>query len=183
MQFTYQSERLFLMILLPEYAPLVNKFYQDNKRFLEPFEPNRPNNFYTANFHYTNLRCEYEAFMRLSYFRYWLFRKEEPDSPIGSVCFNNFLQGSFHKCMLGYKLGQNFCHKGYMHEALSTLIPIVMKETNLHRIEAYVQPDNTPSIRLLSELGFAEEGYLQKFAEIHGQWTDHLIFSYLNQDE
>lgn len=182
MQFTYQTNRLILKVLTPEYASVVNQFYLENRPFLEPFEPKRPNHFYTTDFHYSNLRCEYEAFLRLSYFRYWIFRKEDSDAPIGSVCFNNILQGAFHKCMLGYKLGQNFCHQGYMQEALTMLIPLIMKEINLHRIEAYVQPDNAPSVRLLTRLGFTEEGYLQKYAEICGRWTDHLIFSYLRKD-
>ena len=41
----------------------------------------------------------------------------------------------------------------------------VMQEINLHRIEAYVQPDNAPSIRLLTRLGFQEEGYLHKYVQ------------------
>ncbi len=179
MQFTYQTERLLLKVLTPEYAAVVHKFYRDNQSFLEPFEPQRPHSFYTTDFQYSNLRCEYDAFLRLAHFRYWLFRKNQPDSPIGSVCFSNLLQGAFHKCMLGYKLGESFCHHGYMQEALSCLISVIAKEMNLHRIEAYVQPDNMPSIRLLSKLGFMEEGYLQKYAEIQGQWADHLIFTYL----
>lgn len=182
MQFIYHTNRLILRILTPECAPLVNKFYQDNRKFLEPFEPNRPGNFYTNDFHYCNLRCEYDAFLRLSYFRYWIFCKENSDFPIGCICFSNILLGAFRKCMLGYKLGEYSCHKGYMLEALAALIPMVMQEINLHRIEAYVQPDNAPSIRLLTRLGFQEEGYLQKYAEIHGKWTDHLIFSYLKKD-
>lgn len=183
MQFTYQTKRLLLRILSPEYAAVVNKFYQDNRQFLEPFEPKRPANFYQTDFHRSNLRCEYDAFLRLTYFRYWLFRKEDSDSPIGSVCFSNILHGAFQKCMLGYKLGEAYCHQGYMQEALASLIPIILKESNLHRIEAYVQPDNFPSIRLLSKLNFKEEGYLQKYAEIQGKWTDHLIFSYLKRDD
>lgn len=179
MQFTYQTERLLLKVLTPDYAAVIHKFYRDNQNFLEPFEPQRPHSFYTTDFQYSNLRCEYDAFMRFAHFRYWLFEKQQPDSPIGSVCFSNFLQGAFHKCILGYKLGEPFCHHGYMQEALSCLIPVIAKEMNLHRIEAYVQPDNMPSIRLLSKLGFTEEGYLQKYAEIQGQWADHLIFTYL----
>ena len=62
MQFIYHTNRLILRILTPECAPLVNKFYQDNRKFLEPFEPNRPGNFYTNDFHYCNLRCEYDGF-------------------------------------------------------------------------------------------------------------------------
>lgn len=182
MQFTYQTERLLLKILSPEYAAVINQFYLDNKQFLEPFEPKRPQNFYTTDFHSSNLHCEYNAFLKLSYFRYWLFLKEDSDEPIGSVCFSNILRGAFHKCMLGYKLAEKHCQKGYMLEALSALIPIILKDLKLHRIEAYVQPDNFPSIRLLSKLDFKEEGYLQKYAEIQGSWTDHLIFSYLKEE-
>lgn len=182
MQFTYQTNRLILQVLRPEDAAAVCQFYQENKQFLEPFEPLRPNIFYTEDFHHSNLLCEYDAFLKLSYFRYWLFLQENPKVPIGSVCFNNIMHGAFQKCMLGYKLGKNYCHHGYMLEALALLIPLVMKEISLHRIEAYVQPDNLPSIRLLSRLGFAEEGYLQKYAEIYGEWTDHLLFSYLNEN-
>lgn len=179
MQFSYETKRLHLIVLNSDAAPAVQHFYQKNASFLEPFEPKRPENFYTIDFHKSNLACEYRAFLKLSYIRFWIIRKEAPNEPIGSVCFNNILHGAFQKCMIGYKLGEEFCHQGYMHEAISFLIPIVMGELNLHRIEAYVQPDNFASIHLLSSLHFAEEGYLQKFAEIQGNWTDHLIFSYI----
>lgn len=181
MQFTYQTERLLLKILSPEYAPAINTFYLDNKLFLEPFEPQRPQNFYTTEFHRANLHCEQTAFLNQSHFRYWLFLKNATDEPIGSVCFNNIQRGAFQKCSLGYKLGKKYCHCGFMQEALSLLLPIAMTELRLHRIEAYVQPANHSSIKLLSKLGFIEEGYLTQYAEIQGKWTDHLIFSYLEE--
>lgn len=181
MKFIYQTERLLLQVLNSDQAALVCNFYKENKDFLEPFEPIRPANFYTYDFHHSNLSCEYNAFLKLSYIRYWIFTKENPTIPMGSVCFNNILHGAFKKCMLGYKLGKSACHHGYMQETLSTLLPIVMDEIKLHRIEAYVQPNNDSSIRLLSRLGFIEEGYLQSYAQINGQWKDHLLFSYWNK--
>lgn len=179
MQFTYETSRLLLRILSSDAASAVQQFYTDNRDFLEPFEPARSENFYTPEFHQSNLLCEYNAFLRLSYFRYWIFLKEAPCKPVGSVCFSNILHSAFQKCTIGYKLGQNHCHNGYMYESLSLLIPLLCKELGLHRIEAYVQPDNVPSVRLLEKLGFTEEGYLREYAEINGRWTDHLIFSYL----
>lgn len=183
MHFTYQTERLLLQVLNAEQADSVYHFYSENKTFLEPFEPLRPANFYTIAFHESNLSCEYNAFLKLTYIRYWIFKKEDPITPIGSICFNNFLHGAFQKCVLGYKLSENACHHGYMQEALSFLIPLVMQEFRLHRIEAYVQPDNHSSIRLLSRIGFSEEGYLASYAQINGKWTDHLLFSYLKKSE
>ena len=178
MQFSYETKRLQCMILSADAAPLVQHFYVQNASFLEPFEPKRPEKFYTVEFQRSNLTYEYQAFLKLTYMRYWLFIKDCPDEPIGSVCFSNILHGAFQKGIVGYKLGQKYCHQGYMREALSFLLPIITKELKLHRIEAYVQPDNYPSIRLLSKLHFVEEGYLQRYAEIQGTWTDHLLFTY-----
>ena len=115
--------------------------------------------------------------------RYWIFTKAHPNVPIGSVCFNNFLHGAFQKCMLGYKLGETDCHNGYMREVLLFMIPLIMQEFHLHRIEAYVQPDNFSSIRLLTRLGFIEEGYLSDYAQINGKWVDHLLFSYIRKQD
>ncbi len=177
MQFTYETKRLSLRVLTPEHASAVCQFYLDNRDFLEPFEPKRPENFYTKNFQASNLNYEYRAFLKMTNIRYWIFEKTSLSQPVGSICFSHFLQGSFKKCNLGYKLSQDYCHKGYMTEALSFLIPVVSQELRLHRIEAYVQPDNRPSASLLSRLDFMEEGYLRSYAEINGTWTDHLIFS------
>lgn len=184
MQFIYHTDRLQLKILSGDYGRLVYHFYEENKQFLEPFEPKRPENFYSISFHNTNLSCEYRGFLNLNYFRYWLFPLETADNPdnipIGSICFSNIQRGAFQKCTLGYKLSEHACHQGYMREALSFLIPVFLKELKLHRIEAYVQPDNLPSIQLLTKLGFQEEGYLTSYAEINGHWKDHLIFSYIS---
>ena len=184
MQFIYQTDRLQLKILSQDYGEAVHCFYESNKEFLERFEPKRPENFYSDSFHSTNLSYEYRGFLNFSHFRYWLFPREAFVTPgivpMGSLCFNNIQRGAFQKCTLGYKLGQAACHQGYMSEALSFIIPLLMEELKLHRIEAYVQPDYTPSIRLLAKLGFQEEGYLSSYAEINGDWKDHLIFSYIS---
>lgn len=177
MQFQYQTKRLILKVLSSEDASEVFQFYLQNKDFLEPFEPARPVNFYNEAFHESNLSCEYRGFMNMTYLRYWLFTIDNPDTPIGTLCFSNIIRGAFQKCTLGYKLGKTYCHMGYMQEALSFLIPHVFKDLKLHRIEAYVQPENQPSLNLLSRLGFAEEGYLSSYAQICGQWRDHLVFS------
>ncbi|MCD7826762.1 MAG: GNAT family N-acetyltransferase [Clostridiaceae bacterium] len=182
MQFSYNTQHLTLRVLTSDHAAGINTFYWENRDFLEPFEPIRPQNFYTKSFQAANLNCEYRAFLKLSHMRYWLFEPENLSVPVGTVCFSNFLRGSFQKCSLGYKLAQSACHKGYMTEALGFLIPVLMNDMKLHRIEAYVQPDNFASIRLLNRLHFAEEGYLRSYAEIMGVWKDHLLFSRIQNE-
>ena len=55
MQFKYETDRLRLEVLPQEQGWAVCRFYKDNKDFLEPFEPKRPENFYTREFHSVNL--------------------------------------------------------------------------------------------------------------------------------
>lgn len=176
---TYKTDRLVLNILNPSRAGLVLDFYSKNRDFLEPHEPARTKLFYTLEFHRANLSCEYNSFIKQTHIRYWIFLGNIPDKLIGSVCFSNILKGAFSSCMIGYKLGMEYCGNGYMQEALSMLIPAICKAIPLHRIEAMVMPSNLPSIKLLGRMHFTEEGYLHSFAQINGVWEDHLLYSYL----
>ncbi|MFF5675383.1 GNAT family N-acetyltransferase, partial [Streptomyces hygroscopicus] len=53
------------------------------------------------------------------------------------------------------------------------LIQHAFGELGLHRLEANIQPDNTPSLALVKRLGFEREGYSTAFQFINGEWRDH----------
>lgn len=179
---TYSTNRLELRILPAIYSKNILEFYNRNKDFLEPLEPERSPNFYSETYQISNLNCEYNAFVKGVYARYWLSEKDAPEKIIGSVCFSDFKKGAFYSCMIGYKLDQMYCNKGYMSEALIKLIPHACNDFSLHRINAIVMPDNTPSINLLERLNFIREGYLHSCAQINGKWKDHLLYSYINPE-
>lgn len=175
----YQTNRMILKILKPGQEDLVLEFYEKNKNFLEPMEATRPEQFYTLNYQRSNLVCEYNLFVKLNYMRYWLFLPEDPYHPLGCVSFSNFLKGSFSSCMVGYKLDERACRHGFMYEALSFLLPELVQNCCLRRVEAMVLPENAASIRLLERLQFIKEGYLHSFAQINGKWRDHFLYTYL----
>lgn len=179
----YHTNRMTLQILHPGQENMILDFYEQNKDFLEPFEPTRMENFYTIEYQRSNLACEYNAFAKFNYMRYWLFLSENPSLPLGSVSFSNFRKGAFSSCIVGYKLAEKACRHGYMYEALSFLVPEVARDCHIRRIEAMVLPDNPASIRLLERLGFTKEGYLHTFAQINGQWKDHILYTYLGNNE
>ena len=81
--------------------------------------------------------------------------------------------------MIGYKIDQEHLQQGYMTEALAYLVPLVCQEYHFRRVEAYVMPDNEPSIHLLENLTFIREGMLHNFAQINGKWEDHYLYTYL----
>ena len=53
---------------------------------------------------------------------------------------------------------------------------------NVHRIEADVDPDNPASLRLLTRLGFREEGRLADRWFTFGAWHDSVLLGLLATD-
>lgn len=55
-------------------------------------------------------------------------------------------------------------------------------ELKLHRIEANVQPTNTPSIRFITQNGFRKEGFSPRYLKVNNQWCDHFRLALTYED-
>ena len=71
---------------------------------------------------------------------------------------------------------------GYMGEALKAVLKFGFEVLNLHRIDAHINRNNTPSLKLVKANGFVEEGCLRKNYLIDGVFNDSLIFSLLDDE-
>lgn len=172
----YETNRLALKVLGPDYSTDVLRFYEKDKKLFEKYEADRSPNFYTEAHQRNILHLEYELTLKMSQVRFYVFLKEDPSTIIGTVCLYE-ISRIYSKAELGYKFSSQFHHKGYASEAMKKIIDIAFTELNLHRICAHVQEENTPSIRLLSKLGFKKEGVCRDYLCIQGRWTDHLQYS------
>lgn len=84
---------------------------------------------------------------------------------------------------IGYMLySEQVMGKGYMKEALLPVINYGFNKMNLHRIEAFVGPDNVPSLKLIKQFGFKEEGRLREHYCKNGRLEDSVIFSLLKSE-
>lgn len=175
-----ETNHLFLKILSSSSSLEVLNFYERNREFLEPFEPGRVPLFYTNSFQKTTLNYEYNEIVSHHMLRYWLFEKHSPDKIIGSVCLQHILRGAFLTGIIGYKMDKNYLRRGYACEALSYLIQTAFEEYSLHRIEAYIVPDNIASINLVNKLAFIPEGTAYSSVYINGIWKDQLRFARIN---
>lgn len=180
MNFSYKTDRLILKILNGSEAGDVLRFYLSNRDIFEQCEAARPENFYTENYQRRSLNYEYNMCVKQAGIRFWVYEKTDPAHVIGTVCFRNILRYVYQSCEIGYKFDHKFWHHGYAYEALNKCVEIAFFELNLHRITAYIMPDNTASIHLAERTGFEPEGTARKFALIHGVWEDHLIYSILH---
>lgn len=176
----HETDRLHLKILNKDCAPMVLAFYEDNKSLFEPWEPIRSENFYTLPYQKASLTAEYHQITEGKLLRYWLFSKDNSEEIVGSLCFQNFLMGPYHSCSLGYKLSHKYHHQGYAIEGTQKGIKIMFDQYHIHRIEAFIMPNNLSSIKLIERLNFTYEGLSYSYANINDLWSDHKRYSLIH---
>lgn len=114
--------------------------------------------------------------------RFCIRQKNNLREIIGFCNFTQIYYGAFQSCYLGYKIDHSHQGKGWMFEALETLIPYVFKTLGLHRIMANYMPINHRSARLLHRLNFRIEGYAKRYLLIQGTWEDHVLTSLILEE-
>lgn len=180
MNFEYETDRLLLKILQADSARQILDFYYRNKTIFEPFEPTKPYNYYTVEYQKKLTGYEYNLALHLKYVRFFVMEKNAPDYIIGTISFSNIQLYPYLSCITGYKFDSVHQGQGFSSEAMHKCISIIFKELKLHRIEAYIMPKNTSSIRFIERQGFQYEGINYKQIEIDGKWQDHLRYSLIN---
>jgi len=83
---------------------------------------------------------------------------------------------------LGYTLARDQQGNGFATEAVSCLLDHVFRGLQLHRIIAYTDCDNTPSIALLERLGFRREGHFLQSYWSRDHWTDEYLYAMLRDE-
>jgi RimJ/RimL family protein N-acetyltransferase len=123
------------------------------------------------------LRDIHDLFRRQELFQWGIARRED-DIVIGTCTLFNFHEESA-RAEIGFALGRDHWRRGYMSEALRALIAFAFDVLALRRLEADVDPRNTPSIRVLERLGFVREGHLRERWQVNGEVQDGLFYGLL----
>ena len=162
-------------------APRTAAYYARNRAFLRPFEPERPQAFFTVEGQRDILLRELLAAQGRRAYRFYIEPKCVPALVVGSIGLNDVVWGAFCSAFLGYKLDAAYTGKGYMTEAVRLVVEYAFTQLGLHRIEANVMPRNTASLRVVEKNGFVPEGLARKYLKINGVWEDHLHMVKLNE--
>lgn len=177
----YETNRLLLKVLGTDYASDVLRFYEKDKELFEKYEADRCPRFYTDGHQRNILHLEYGLILKMALVRFYVFRKEDPDTIIGTVSLYD-ISKAYSRASVGYKFSSQYHHMGYATEAMNQLISVAFEELHLHRLIAHVHEDNGPSIRLLHTLGFKKEGVCRDYMKLRGRWSDHLQYSLLSPE-
>lgn len=115
---------------------------------------------------------------RLSLFVFLLIDKNT-NLPIGECGFHTWNK-SHNRAEVFYNLWKDSDkRKGFMTEALQVVLNHGFNELKLHRIEALIDANNEPSLKLLLRYGFIREGIMREDYLVNGKNEDSDCYSLL----
>ncbi|MCX9156357.1 GNAT family N-acetyltransferase [Niveibacterium sp. 24ML] len=89
---------------------------------------------------------------------------------------------AWRSCSLGYELARDMHGAGYMAEALRGALDWGFEHMALNRVEAMIHPNNAASARVVTKLGFLQEGRLREAGFWNGRHHDLDFFALLRSD-
>lgn len=104
-----------------------------------------------------------------------VFRKSD-QKHIGKVEFCTIMRDEFQWGLLGYIIHNQYWRKGYGKEAVKEALNIAFQSLHFHRIEAHINVDNKPSIKLAESIGMEYECIRKGFIYEFEEWTDNLVY-------
>ncbi len=104
--------------------------------------------------------------------------KSEPEKMLGNIGYWH-INKEHYRAEVGYILHPDFWKKGIMKEALNAILEYAFTKTDLHSIEANINPDNIASGMLLESCGFVKEAYFKENFYHDGVFYDSIIYSRL----
>ena len=175
------TDNLRLAVLRKSEAARVTEYLQNNRDFHKQFSQTHTDDYLTVSTQKKYLAYDCNSFLEGSLVPLWITLKDD-NKIIGRVSFFNFAYGGMMSCACGYHLDKDHTGKGYMTEALKSAMAFVFDEYKMHRIEAFIVPENEPSLNLVKRVGFHYEGKRNSYMHINGRYRDHEAFYMLEDD-
>ena len=157
------------------------KLRRDNQQYLQMREPLwMPDELSRRSFRLRLRTYNQEARQDRGYaFFIWNL---EMNQMMGAVNLSYIRRGAAQMGTVGYWIGEHFSNQGLMSEAVGLLCDFAFTTLGLHRLEAACMIDNEPSVRVLKNNKFKEEGYALRYLKIGGVWADHRLFALCRDD-
>lgn len=145
-----------------------------NREFLAPWEPVRPDAFFTARGQRVVLAalldqhrlgaCEPRVVL------------DDTGEIVGRITLNGIVRGAFQSCSVGYWVSEAANGRGLATAAVRDVVRVALDELGLHRVQGETLLHNAASQRVLERNGFVRIGTAPEYIEIAGRWQDHAIY-------
>lgn len=100
----------------------------------------------------------------------------------GQITIGNVVRGALRSAWIGYWVAKDVTGLGVASAALALALDHAFGSVGLHRVEATVRPENVASQAVLRNVGFREEGLLQRYLDVDGKWRDHILVGMTIED-
>ena len=162
--------------LISDVAPLL-ALRVANRAFLEPWEPARPEHFWTLDGQRVAVAALDEAWRADRAYGFLVLDRADGDRLVGQATLSNVVRGAWQNATLGYWIAENVNGRGHATEAVRLLVRFAFAHARLHRLMPAVMPRNARSARVLANAGFRVEGRALRYLEINGMWEDHDLYA------
>ncbi len=153
--------------------------YVRNREHLRPWEPWRPEHFFTTAGQEARLRDLAEQ-REAGRVMPWVLADGE--RLVGAVNLNDMVHGPFRNAHQGYWIDAGYAGRGLTTRAVEVVCRVADERLGLHRVQAGTLLDNVASQRVLRKCGFEPFGTAPNYLHINGEWRDHLLFQRILND-
>ncbi|MBV8327023.1 GNAT family protein [Chryseobacterium sp.] len=110
----------------------------------------------------------------------WALELKSNGKVIGTCGYHNWYREHF-RAEIGYELNPIFWKQSFMKEAILPILTFGFESMRLHRVDAFTDPSNIASEKLLLSISFKEEGVLRDYFFEKGKFVDAKIFGLINK--
>jgi [ribosomal protein S5]-alanine N-acetyltransferase len=154
-------------------APALLDAYVRNREHLRPFDPERPDSFWTLDGQRTRLDS---LMQQQAEGTLLLFAMQRDDLVVGCASLNSIAFGPLCSANLGYWVDVAEVGRGLASAVVGAVCHIADRDLGLHRVQASTNPANVASQRVLTKNGFERFGTARNYLYINGRWQDSHLF-------
>jgi ribosomal-protein-alanine N-acetyltransferase len=151
----------------------------ENRSFMEPFDPERPESFYTLD---GQRELVQNAMARREADAQYIYAIVDEGELAGTISISNVVRGAFQSANVGYWVDRRRNGRGLATRAVGAVVEVAFGELGLHRLEAGTLVDNVASQRVLEKSRFRRFGVASNYLLIAGRWQDHVLFQRTVED-
>ncbi|WP_427173396.1 GNAT family N-acetyltransferase [Arthrobacter sp. 92] len=160
-------------VLQPSDAEPLTTAHRLNREHLAPWEPERPEAFFTTEGQQGNIAARLALHKAGSEIPWVLLTGQRV---IGTITLTGIVRGPFLSAHLGYWIDKEMNGRGIASAAVRFAIKTATTELGLHRLQAATLRHNAGSRKVLARAGFDVIGLAPSYLNIAGSWQDHLLF-------
>jgi ribosomal-protein-alanine N-acetyltransferase len=109
----------------------------------------------------------------------WTIAEQSDDRCVGMVNYHH-REARNRRLEIGYIIAPEFQRNGFGTEAVAAMRDYCIRDLGVHRIQAYIHPDNAASRRLVERLGFVcEGGPLSDYWCVAGRYLSAMCYAFI----